>query len=71
MSRLLWPFLLALSAGPAARADDWPMFGRDRTRNAVSPEAGAPADWQNALPAANDTAAKAARNIKWAARLGS
>ena len=24
---------------------DWPMFGRDNTRNAVSPEKDAPIDW--------------------------
>jgi hypothetical protein len=26
-------------------AGDWPMFGRDATRNAVSPEAGPPVTW--------------------------
>lgn len=35
-----------LPAATSARGDDWPMFGRDRTRNAVSPEKGAPASWQ-------------------------
>jgi outer membrane protein assembly factor BamB len=72
MSRLLLPFLLALSAGPAARADDWPMFGRDRTRNAVSPEAGAPTDWQVEVRDRKTGAVeKPAHNIKWSARLGS
>jgi hypothetical protein len=71
MARLFFPIILALTAGLAARADDWPMLGRDRTHNAVSPEAGAPTDWQNAIPATKDTAAKAARNIKWSAKLGS
>src|SRR5262245_26107154 len=65
MSRLLLPILLGLAAGPAARGDDWPMFGRDRTRNAVSPEAGAPTNWQVR------TGDRPARNVKWAAQLGS
>jgi outer membrane protein assembly factor BamB len=53
-----------------ARADDWPMLGRDRTHNAVSPEKGAPTDWQNAVQAAKGADAKAARNIKWSAHVG-
>jgi hypothetical protein len=35
--------LLALAS--AGRAEDWPMQGRDKTRNAVSPEKGAPVEW--------------------------
>jgi outer membrane protein assembly factor BamB len=42
------------------RAEDWPMLGRDKTRNAVSPEKGAPVEWD----------AKTGRNIKWRAPLG-
>lgn len=42
-------------------AEDWPMFGRDRTRNPVSPEKGAPVEWD----------VKSGRNIKWKAKLGS
>jgi len=48
----------------AARADDWPMWGRDQTRNMVSPEKNPPTDWQV-------DGVKAARNIKWSAQLGS
>jgi hypothetical protein len=29
-----------------ARAEDWPAFGRDATRNAVSPEKGPSVRWQ-------------------------
>ena len=29
----------------AARSDDWPMLGRDGTRNSVNAEAGAPQTW--------------------------
>ena len=32
-----------LEGATAAPAADWPMLGRDSTRNAVSPEKGAPA----------------------------
>jgi outer membrane protein assembly factor BamB len=46
------------------------MFGRDRTRNAVSPEAGAPADWQVEVRDKSGAVEKAARNIRWSARLG-
>jgi outer membrane protein assembly factor BamB len=70
MHRLLLPLVLTLSAGPAARAADWPMFGRDRTRNAVSPGAGAPTDWQVEVRGRADTANRPARNIKWVAQLG-
>jgi outer membrane protein assembly factor BamB len=71
MSRFLLPALLALTAGPAARADDWPMFGRDRTRNAVSPEAGAPTDWQVEVRNQKSGAVeKPARSIQWSATLG-
>ena len=45
----------------AMHAEDWPMLGRDQTRNPVSPERGAPVEW--------DT--QTGENIKWRARLGS
>jgi len=59
-----------LGLGLPSQAEDWPMFGRDHTHNAVSPEQGAPADWQIEVRAEQGQAAKAARNIKWAAKLG-
>ena len=49
----------------AVRAADWPMGGRDFTRNPVSPETGAPTDWQV------KTDDKAERNIKWSVAVGS
>src|SRR5262245_18638874 len=45
----------------AASAGDWPMLGRDKTRNAVSPEKNAPVEWD----------IKTGRNIKWKAELRS
>jgi outer membrane protein assembly factor BamB len=47
-----------------AAAADWPMGGRDASRNPVTPEKGAPVDWQVKTDEA------AARNIRWSARLG-
>jgi outer membrane protein assembly factor BamB len=63
--------LFIMMIGLPSHAEDWPMLGRDRTHNAVSLEKGAPVDWQNAVRAENGAAAKAARNIKWVAKLGS
>ena len=51
--------LLVASAG--ADAEDWPMLGRDITRNSVSLEKNPPTDWDI------DTG----RNIRWKASLGS
>jgi hypothetical protein len=45
----------------AAHADDWPMLGHDQTRNPVSPESGAPIEWN----------VETGQNIKWRAKLGS
>lgn len=56
---------LALFALGVPAFADWPMGGRDHTRNPVSPETGAPTDWQV------KTADLPARNIKWSAKVGS
>ena len=57
---------IALQSGNSAplprRVVDWPMFGRDGTRNAVSDERNPPLRWQ--------VDGKARLNIKWAADLG-
>ena len=71
MSRTGLAIFLLIAIVMQARADDWPMFGRDRTHNAVSPEKGAPTDWQNQFPPGGGLGARAARNIKWMAKLGS
>ncbi|HEY7154951.1 MAG TPA: PQQ-binding-like beta-propeller repeat protein [Gemmataceae bacterium] len=56
-------------AGSAARGDDWPMFGRDRTRNTVSREKDAPTSWQ--IERRQDGLLIQPRwNIKWETRLG-
>jgi outer membrane protein assembly factor BamB len=71
---LLSSLMLCVSVGWAA---DWPMFGRDHTRNAVSPEKGPPLDWRVTTTlrrigpdglVQNDVDDE---NIKWSAQLGS
>jgi len=53
--------IVILLASGILHATDWPMLGRDKTRNPVSPEHGAPIEWD----------VKTGRNIKWRATLGS
>jgi outer membrane protein assembly factor BamB len=72
-------FVLALSLFSGALVDarrllaeDWPMWGRDQTRNMVSPEKHPPTDWQIAVTDVKSGAVtQAARNIKWSVHLGS
>ncbi len=59
----LW---LGIVIGSAAHADDWPMFGRDQSRNAVSPEKNPPTFWQ-----IEDSESGKSKNILWTAPLGS
>lgn len=55
-----------------ARAADWPMLGRNKTRNAVSLERNPPLFWQlKGKGAGSGTEADQSTNIKWTARLGS
>jgi outer membrane protein assembly factor BamB len=61
----------ALASACAAVADDWPMSGRDASRNAVSLEMNPPLDWQVEVLHDTGRVLKAAKNIKWQARLGS
>lgn len=61
---------LALLLPNAARADDWPMAGRDATRNAVSPEKDPPLWWQVELRNGQGKVTQPARNIRWSAKLG-
>ena len=63
MSAIVVFILLASSPLPA---EDWPMFGRDGTRNAVSPETGPPTEWAVSFPDGRE----ADRNVRWKADLG-
>src|SRR5690349_20969491 len=51
-----------------AVAADWPMLGRDGTRNSVSPEVGAPTQWSLA-ERNGDRVIHPARGIRWSAPL--
>jgi outer membrane protein assembly factor BamB/precorrin-6B methylase 2 len=54
---------------PHATGADWPMFGRDATRNAVSPEKNAPVRWQ-IEQRERGALVKPAFNVKWQSELG-
>ena len=52
-----------------AVADDWPMLGRDGTRNSVSAEIGAPVEWI-VESREGDRVIRESRGIRWSAPLG-
>jgi hypothetical protein len=60
--------IVVLTLVPAVAADDWPMFGRDRSRNGVSPEKNPPIWWQVADNEGPNL--QRSKNIKWQAKLG-
>lgn len=64
--------LTALMFCGLASAEDWPQFGRDQTRNAVSPEKNPSTWWQfvYADEYNNKVDLNASKNIRWAAPLG-
>lgn len=51
-------------------ADDWPMLGRDGTRNAVSPESGAPTDWSIGVLNPDTGRWDGSSHVLWTAKLG-
>jgi outer membrane protein assembly factor BamB len=63
--------LVAMSFGNSLQAADWPQFGRDGTRNAVSPEKNPPKWWQIEERDDKDPnkIVKPSKNIRWAAQL--
>lgn len=64
----IFVLLVLFSVTTRVEGEDWPMRGRDRTRNPVSLEKGAPVDWQVAGRVAKP--GQNPRNIRWSARLG-
>jgi outer membrane protein assembly factor BamB len=71
----LSPFLLffvLLTATAAQAADDWPMWGRDPSRNMVSPDTGMPTAIDAGKPKDDGTIdmATVSKNVKWVAKLG-
>jgi outer membrane protein assembly factor BamB len=73
---LLAVFSTALICPRVTHGEDWPTFGRDRTRNAVSPERNPPLEWQiRGAPkkTVDDKVVERfaeSRNVKWVAQLG-
>jgi hypothetical protein len=53
-----------------AIAADWPMLGRDGTRNGVSAEVGAPTQW-SVEERDGDRMIRKSRGVLWSAPLGS
>jgi outer membrane protein assembly factor BamB len=68
---LIWPVL------GDAQAEDWPMFGRDRSRNAISPEKNPPLAWHLKGTEKRDADGKGIgrysedKNVRWSTDLGS
>ena len=62
--------VIAVPGSPTCIADDWPMYGHDRTRNAVSLEKNPPLDWQIEIRDEAGKITAPAKNIKWKADLG-
>jgi outer membrane protein assembly factor BamB/precorrin-6B methylase 2 len=67
---LIVALVLSFAAAECARADDWPMYGRDATRNPVSPEKNPPTDWQIETKDEAGKVSAPAKNVKWQAALG-
>lgn len=65
--------MLLVSLTTSLSADDWPMLGRDATRNAVSPEKNPPLTWEigkrDRRTGVWETTNR--RNVRWVAPLGS
>jgi hypothetical protein len=68
---LLASILGLLRTSLGTRGADWPMLGRDGTRNAVSPEVGAPTIWCIEQRDDSGRLIRAPRGIRWTAPLGS
>ena len=73
LRRLLFACSLVVTVAAAVEtiADDWPMYGRDRTHNAVSPERNPPTDWDVGKFDIKTGNWVGSRNILWSAPLGS
>ena len=65
--------VVLLNCGDSTNAADWPLFGRDVSRNSVSLEKSPPLDWDIGRfdRRTGDWISDEARNIRWIARLGS
>jgi len=68
----MWMLALAFLA-PSALAADWPVWGRDGSRNMASPETGLPGVVGSGKPVGGTDAidVSGARNVRWVTKLGS
>ena len=56
----------------AVKSADWPVWGRDGTRNMVSDESGAPTEWEIGEMDENEVVdMSTTKGIKWVAKIGS
>src|SRR5258708_39458742 len=64
---------LALAASSSGLAEDWPQWGGRSMRNMYSPAKGLPNAFGKVefKPGTEEVDAKAIKNLKWAAKLGS
>jgi outer membrane protein assembly factor BamB len=64
---------IALGAAFTVKAADWPFWGKDNSRNMVSPEKNILTTWDPGryLPNSDDIDIKTTKNVKWIAKLGS
>ncbi|MCP5516425.1 MAG: PQQ-binding-like beta-propeller repeat protein [Verrucomicrobiales bacterium] len=68
-----WFVLVGLLAGAGAQAGDWPVWGRNTTRNFFSPEQGVPTEFKpgKMKRGTEEVDPATTRNVKWVAKLGS
>ncbi len=64
---------LTIAAATAAPAEDWPVWGRNGSRNLYSPAKGAPASFEPGKfkKGTEEVDMTTTKNIRWAAKLGS
>jgi hypothetical protein len=65
--------LICLVFAPPVSAGDWPMWGRDGSRNMAGTESPLPATFDTGTPVegTDEIDVKAAKNVRWLAKLGS
>lgn len=70
---LVLALLLSDPAPRAPAAQDWPMWGRDETRNMSSPVTGLPADFAPGkfVGTSDEIDPATSKNVRWIAKLGS
>jgi outer membrane protein assembly factor BamB len=74
-ARWVWGLFLAvcgLQLSSADGGDEWPMLGRDGTRNAVNPDGRGPFSWNvDEYDRSGKRLLRARRGVRWSAALGS